>query len=115
MHLVYVYEHGNVKPTYPKQGSRHQFGILYSKLSIDWLSLMLFIPPTPVAEAAVFTLGLILIRAQRHRAEQLTNALTVLAVVCLLSIAFLALSGEQMNTVAEAAAAAEMGAFVPQD
>ena len=101
--------------TYLKRGSRHQSGILYSKLSTDWLSLMLYIPSTPVAEAAVFTLGLILIRAQRHRAEQLTNALTVLAVVCLLGIVFLAIPGEQISTIAEITAAAEMGAFVPQE
>jgi hypothetical protein len=74
---------------------------------------MLLAPLTPAAEAAVFTLGLVLIRAQRHRAEQLTNVLTVVAVVCLLCIAFLAAPVEQLNTIAEATAMADMGASIP--
>lgn len=84
------------------------FKAVYSRLS-----LMLLAPLTPAAEAAVFTLGLVLIRAQRHRAEQITNVLTVVAVVCLVCIAFLSAPVEQLNTIAEAAAMADMGASIP--
>jgi hypothetical protein len=77
------------------------------------LSLMLNAPLIPAAEAAVFTLGCALIHRQRDRAERLTDILAVVAVVALLGIAFLTTPEEELNTVAEAAAMADMGASIP--
>lgn len=74
---------------------------------------MLIAPMLPVAEAAVFTLGCVLIQTQRHRAEQLTSVLAVVLVVSLLSIAILATPEKQINLIAEATALAEMGASIP--
>lgn len=64
------------------------------------------------AEAAVFTLGCAFIHAHRHHAERLTDALAVVAIVALLGIAFLTTPEGQLNTVAEAAAMAELGASI---
>lgn len=70
-------------------------------------------PLIPAVEAAVFTLGCALIHAQRRRAERLTDVLVVITAVTLLGIAVLTTPIEELNTVAEAAATADLGASIP--
>lgn len=63
----------------------------------------------PAVEATIFTVGCAIIQAQRHRALQITKALTAIIFVALLAIIFTILPQEQLDAAAAAIAGGDTG------